>query len=102
MMAKDRSRTRNIVNAGLRREDLDEALAAYEKIGKELKVIAYTLSRSFFRAYRIGKISYPRDRKNASGARFSGSINASNILSPCSRKTRSHARTSRAAIDRRR
>jgi len=28
------------VNAGLRREDLDEALAAYEKIGKEMKVLA--------------------------------------------------------------
>src|SRR5213594_4177724 len=40
MVAKDRARIRNIVNAGLRREDLDEALAAYEKIGKELKVIA--------------------------------------------------------------
>ena len=40
MVAKDRARIRNIVNAGLRREDLDEALAAYEKIGKELKVLA--------------------------------------------------------------
>src|SRR2546422_1797750 len=39
MVAKDRARIRNIVNAGLRREDLDEALAAYEKIGKELKVL---------------------------------------------------------------
>ena len=40
MVAKDRARIRNIVNAGLRREDLDEALAAYEKIGKEMKVLA--------------------------------------------------------------
>jgi len=39
MVAKDRARIRNIVNAGLKREDLDEALRAYEKIGKELKVI---------------------------------------------------------------
>src|SRR3989442_24257 len=40
MVPKDRARIRNIVNAGLRREDLDEALAAYEKIGKELRVIS--------------------------------------------------------------
>ena len=39
-ISKDQARIRNIVNAGLRREDLDEALAAYEKIGKELKVLA--------------------------------------------------------------
>lgn len=40
MVAKDKARIRNIVNAGLSRKDLDFALAAYEKIGKELKVIA--------------------------------------------------------------
>ena len=40
MVPKDRARIRNIVNAGLRREDLDEALTAYEKIGKELRVIS--------------------------------------------------------------
>ena len=40
MVAKDRARIRNIVTAGLRRKDLDDALSAYEKIGKELKVIA--------------------------------------------------------------
>jgi len=40
MVAKDQARIRNIVNAGLKRQDLDDALAAYEKIGKELKVIA--------------------------------------------------------------
>ena len=39
MVAKDRARIRNIVNAGLTRKDLNEALAAYEKIGKELRVI---------------------------------------------------------------
>jgi len=39
MVAKDRARIRNIVNAGLKRADLDDALRAYEKIGKELKVI---------------------------------------------------------------
>jgi glycine C-acetyltransferase len=39
MVAKDKARIRNIVNAGLTRKDLDFALAAYEKIGKELKVI---------------------------------------------------------------
>ena len=39
MVAKDRARIRNIVTAGLKRKDLDDALAAYEKIGKELKVI---------------------------------------------------------------
>src|SRR3989442_1141062 len=39
MVGKDRARIRKTVNAGLRREDLDEALAAYEKIGKELKVL---------------------------------------------------------------
>ena len=40
MVAKDKARIRNIVNAGLTRKDLDFALAAYEKIGRELKVIA--------------------------------------------------------------
>ncbi len=39
MVAKDKARIRNIVNAGLGRKDLDDALAAYEKIGKELRVI---------------------------------------------------------------
>ncbi len=39
MVARDKARIRNIVNAGLARKDLDFALAAYEKIGKELKVI---------------------------------------------------------------
>ncbi len=39
MVAKDKARIRNILNAGLTRKDLDAALAAYEKIGKELAVI---------------------------------------------------------------
>ena len=39
MVARDKARIRNIVNAGLKRRDLDDALAAYEKIGKELAVI---------------------------------------------------------------
>ena len=39
MVAKDKARIRNIINAGLTRKDLDFALAAYEKIGKELKAI---------------------------------------------------------------
>ena len=39
MVAKDKARIRNIINAGLTRKDLDFALAAYEKIGKELQVI---------------------------------------------------------------
>jgi glycine C-acetyltransferase len=39
MVAKDRARIRTIMNAGLTRKDLDEALAAFEKVGKELKVI---------------------------------------------------------------
>ena len=39
MVAKDKARIRNIVNAGLTRKDLDLALAAYERIGKELQVI---------------------------------------------------------------
>lgn len=40
MVAKDQARIRNIVNAGLTRKDLDFALAAYEKIGKELRVVS--------------------------------------------------------------
>jgi len=39
MVPRDKARIRNIVTAGLKRADLDQALAAYEKIGKELKVI---------------------------------------------------------------
>jgi len=39
MVARDKARIRNIITAGLKRADMDQALAAYEKIGKELKVI---------------------------------------------------------------
>ena len=39
MVPRDKARIRNIVTAGLKRADLDQALASYEKIGKELKVI---------------------------------------------------------------
>lgn len=39
MVARDKARIRNQMNAGMTREDLDFALNAYEKIGKELKVI---------------------------------------------------------------
>jgi len=39
MDARDKARIRNQMNAGMTREDLDFALNAYEKIGKELKVI---------------------------------------------------------------
>ena len=38
MVAKDRARIRTIMNAALARKDLDEALSAFEKIGKELKL----------------------------------------------------------------
>ncbi len=40
MVARDKARIRNIVTAGLKRKDLDDALAAYERIGRELKVIS--------------------------------------------------------------
>ncbi len=40
MVAKDKARIRNILNAGLTRKDLDFALTAYEKIGKELHVVS--------------------------------------------------------------
>ena len=40
MVARDKARIRNIITAGLKRADMDQALAAYEKIGKELKVIS--------------------------------------------------------------
>lgn len=39
MVAKDKARIRNQVSAAHTKEDLDEALVAYEKIGKELKVL---------------------------------------------------------------
>jgi glycine C-acetyltransferase len=39
MVAKDKARIRTIMNAALTKDDLDEALRAFEKIGKELKLI---------------------------------------------------------------
>ncbi len=39
MVAKDKARIRTIMNAALTRDDLDEALSAFEKIGKELRLI---------------------------------------------------------------
>jgi glycine C-acetyltransferase len=39
MVAKDKARIRMIMNATLKREDLDFAIRAFEKIGKELHII---------------------------------------------------------------
>lgn len=39
MVARDKARIRTIMNAALTREDLDEALAAFEKVGRELKLL---------------------------------------------------------------
>ncbi|OGS42117.1 MAG: hypothetical protein A3K67_07140, partial [Euryarchaeota archaeon RBG_16_62_10] len=39
MVAKDRARIRTIMNAALSRQDLDEALGAFEKVGKELQLL---------------------------------------------------------------
>ncbi len=39
MVAKDKARIRTIMNAGLAREDLDFAIAAIDRIGKELKIV---------------------------------------------------------------
>jgi len=39
MVAKDKARIRTILNATLKKKDLDEALSAFEKIGKELRLI---------------------------------------------------------------
>jgi glycine C-acetyltransferase len=39
MVAKDRARIRTIMNAALTREDLDDALGAFESIGRGLKII---------------------------------------------------------------
>lgn len=39
MVARDQARLRLIMNAALTKDDLDEAIAAFEKVGKELKVI---------------------------------------------------------------
>ncbi len=39
MVARDKARIRTIMNAALTREDLDFAIGAFEKIGKELQII---------------------------------------------------------------
>jgi glycine C-acetyltransferase len=39
MVAKDKARIRTMMNAGLEKEDLDETLNAFEKCGKELKIL---------------------------------------------------------------
>ena len=39
MVARDKARIRTIMNAALKREDLDFAIGAFEKIGKELHII---------------------------------------------------------------
>jgi glycine C-acetyltransferase len=39
MVARDKARIRTIMNAALRRKDLDFAIGAFEKVGKELHII---------------------------------------------------------------
>ena len=39
MVARDAARIRNMMNAGHSKEDLDEAIAAYEKVGRNLGII---------------------------------------------------------------
>lgn len=39
MVAKDKARIRTIMNAALSRRDLDDALATFESVGKEMKLI---------------------------------------------------------------
>jgi len=39
MVARDKARIRTMMNAQLTRNDLDFAIAAFQKIGKELKII---------------------------------------------------------------
>jgi len=39
MVARDKARIRNMMNAGLSRQDIDTVLNAYETLGKELKLI---------------------------------------------------------------
>ena len=39
MVARDAARIRNMMNAGHTKEDLNEAIAAYEKVGKHLGII---------------------------------------------------------------
>jgi len=39
MVARDKARIRTMMNAGLKREDLDYTLEKFEKLGKELKIL---------------------------------------------------------------
>ena len=39
MVARDKARIRNQINAGMKKQDLDEILRVYEKLGKELDLI---------------------------------------------------------------
>jgi hypothetical protein len=39
MVAREKSRIRTIMNAALTRKDLDFAISAFEKIGRELQII---------------------------------------------------------------
>ena len=39
MVARDKARIRNMMNSGLTKAQLDQALAAYEKVGKHLHII---------------------------------------------------------------
>jgi glycine C-acetyltransferase len=39
MVARDKARIRTIMNAALKREDLDFAIRSFEKIGRELHII---------------------------------------------------------------
>jgi glycine C-acetyltransferase len=39
MVARDKARIRNMMNSGLTKPQLDQALAAYEKVGKQLHII---------------------------------------------------------------
>jgi glycine C-acetyltransferase len=39
MVARDKARIRTIMNAALTREDLDQALGAFEKAGRKLKIV---------------------------------------------------------------
>ena len=39
MVAKDKARIRTIMNAALTKEDLDQALSTFEKVGREMKLV---------------------------------------------------------------
>ena len=39
MVARDKARIRNQMNAGFDREDIDTILNVYEKLGRELKIV---------------------------------------------------------------